>query len=233
MKQYIQTWSCLNFTEEDTFMALDVMGKIFDCGIVAIMRAHSSDQLIAVSDAVLNGGINIIEVTMTTPGALEVVRQATNKYKDEVVFGMGSVLDAETARAAILAGAQFIVCPTLKVETIEICKRYSIPVIPGAYTPTEVLTAWEAGASLVKVFPASVGGPAYIKAIKAPLPQIRLSAVGGVDLANTASFIRSGAEVVGVGGELVSQKFVDDRDFKTIVERAILFREEVKKGRNL
>lgn len=213
-------------------MTLEVLNKIITCGVVAIMRARSSEQLIAVSDAILQGGINTIEVTMTTPGALDVVNQATSKYGDDVVFGMGSVLDAETVRAAILAGAQFIVCPTLKIETIEICKRYSIPVMPGAYTPTEILTAWEAGASLVKVFPASVGGPAYIKAIKAPLPQVRLSAVGGVDLENTATFINSGAEVVGIGGELVNQKFVDDRDFKTITDRAKRFREEIEKGRN-
>ena len=213
-------------------MTLPVLETIRTCGVIAIMRVRSSEQLIAVSDAILQGGINAIEVTMTTPGALDVVHQATSKYGDSVVFGIGSVLDAETARAAILAGAQFIVCPTLNVHTIEICKRYSIPVMPGAYTPTEILTAWEAGASLVKVFPASVGGPAYIKAIKAPLPQVRLAAVGGVDLENTAIFIRSGAEVVGIGGELVNQMLVDNRDFKTITERACRFREEVERGRN-
>jgi 2-dehydro-3-deoxyphosphogluconate aldolase/(4S)-4-hydroxy-2-oxoglutarate aldolase len=132
---------------------------------------------------------------------------------------------------AILAGAQFVVCPTFKPETIEVCKRYSIPVVPGAYTPTEILTAWEAGADAVKVFPASVGGPAYLKAIKAPLPQVSLSAVGGVNLDTTADFVRSGADFVGVGGELVSQKLLDACDFAEITRRAQGFSEQVQKGR--
>lgn len=206
---------------------------IVETGVVAIMRAKSSDQLLAAADAVLTGGVMAIEVTMTTPGALDVVHQATSKFGKEVLFGVGSVLDPETARAAILAGAQFVVCPTLNLKTIEICKRYTIPVMPGAYTPTEILTAWEAGASLVKVFPASVGGPAYIKAVKAPLPQVRLSAVGGVDLTTTADFIRAGTEVVGVGSELVNQKLLDAKDFGEITQRACRFRQEVDKGRNL
>jgi 2-dehydro-3-deoxyphosphogluconate aldolase/(4S)-4-hydroxy-2-oxoglutarate aldolase len=145
------------------------MQRIFDGGLVAIMRAKSSDQLLEAAKAVQAGGVEAIEVTMTTPGALDVIRQATSQFGNQVLFGVGSVLDAETARAAILAGAQFVVCPTFKSETLEICKRYSIPVVPGAYTPTEILTAWEAGANAVKVFPASAGGPAFIKAIE-PLP---------------------------------------------------------------
>ena len=156
------------------------MQKICESGVVAIMRANSPDQLLGAAKAVLAGGVVAIEVTMTTPGALDVVRQATCEFGKEVLFGVGSVLDAETARAAILAGAQFVVCPTFKSATVEICKRYSIPVVPGAYTPTEILTAWEAGANAVKVFPANAGGPGYLKAIKAPLPQVSLSAVGGV-----------------------------------------------------
>ncbi len=201
-------------------------------GVIAIMRAKSSDQLLTAADAIKAGGVNAIEVTMTTPGALSVVSRAVEKYGSEVLFGVGSVLDAESARAAILSGAQFVVCPTLSVTTIEICKRYSIPVMPGAFTPTEILTAWEAGADIVKVFPASVGGPAYIKAVKAPLPQIRLMPVGGVDLDTTADFIRAGCEVVAVGSALVAQKLLDARDFKTITERARRFREEVEKGRS-
>ncbi len=119
---------------------------------------------------------------MTTPNAMEVIRQATAKFGSQVLFGVGTVLDSETARAAILAGAQFVVCPTLNLGTIQICNRYSVPVMPGAYTPTEILTAWEAGADVVKVFPASVGGPEFIKALKGPLPHIRLAAVGGVNV---------------------------------------------------
>lgn len=204
---------------------------IKESGVVAIMRAKTSDQLLEAAKAILAGGVNAIEVTMTTPGALDVIRQAVQTFGGEVIFGAGSVLDPETARAAILAGAQFVVCPTLNLKTIEMCHRYSIPVMPGAYTPTEVLTAWEAGATFVKVFPASVGGPAYIKAIKAPLPQVKLVAVGGVDLSNTADFIRAGCEVVGVGGELVNQKLLDSGDFATLTQRARDFRAEVENGR--
>jgi 2-dehydro-3-deoxyphosphogluconate aldolase/(4S)-4-hydroxy-2-oxoglutarate aldolase len=195
------------------------------------MRAKNSDQLLTAAEAILKGGVKVVEVTMTTPDALNIIQQADSQFGKEVLFGGGSVLDPETARAAILAGAQFIVCPTLNLKTIEICNRYSIPVVPGAYTPTEILTAWEAGATMVKVFPASAGGPAYIKAVKAPLPQVKLTAVGGVDLSNCADFIRAGCEVVGIGGELVNQKLLDARDFDEITKRARAFRQEVEKGR--
>lgn len=207
------------------------LGMIVESGVVAIMRAKNSDQLLDAARAVLAGGVQAIEVTMTTPGALDVIHQATSQFGSEVLFGVGSVLDPETARAAILAGAKFVVCPTLNLKTIEICKRYSIPVMPGAYTPTEILTAWEAGADIIKVFPASAGGPPYIKAVKAPLPHIRLAAIGGVDLTNTADFIKAGVEVVGVGGELVNQKLLDARDFAAITERARGFRQGVQAGR--
>jgi 2-dehydro-3-deoxyphosphogluconate aldolase / (4S)-4-hydroxy-2-oxoglutarate aldolase len=211
--------------------ANESMDRIKDGGVVAIMRAKSSDQLLGAAKAVLAGGVTAIEVTMTTPGALDVVRQATSQFGKEVLFGVGSVLDAETARAAILAGAQFVVCPTLKIATIEMCHRYSIPVVPGAYTPTEILSAWEAGANAVKVFPASAGGPAYLKAIKGPLPQISLTAVGGVTVENAADFVRAGADFVGVGGELVSQKLLDASDFAQITARASSFRLQVENGR--
>lgn len=210
----------------------DISDSIREIGIVAIMRAQSSDQLLAAADAVLAGGVNAIEVTMTTPGALRVIEEATSKYGEEVIFGVGSVLDPETARAAILAGAQFVVCPTLKLSTIEMCKRYSVPIVPGAYTPTEVLTAWEAGADMVKIFPASVGGPPYIKAVKAPLPQVKLVPVGGVNLQTTADFIRAGSEVVGVGSSLINQKLLEAKEFEKISENARRYREEVQKGRS-
>lgn len=211
---------------------IEVSAAIRETGIVAIMRANNSDQLLAAADAVKAGGVNAIEVTMTTPGAIRVIEQATAKYGEEVIFGVGSVLDPETARAAILAGAQFVVCPTLKVSTIEICHRYDVPVVPGAYTPTEALTAWEAGADMVKIFPSSVGGPKYIKALKGPLPQIRFVPVGGVNLENTADFIRAGSEAVGVGGSLINQKLLDDQEFDTITQNARRYREEVEKGRS-
>jgi len=208
-----------------------VLNQILDTGVVAIMRASSSDQLLSAAEAILDGGVSAIEVTMTTPNAMEVIRQATAKFGNQVLFGVGTVLDSETARAAILAGAQFVVCPTLNLGTIQICNRYSIPVMPGAYTPTEILTAWEAGADVVKVFPASVGGPDFIKALKGPLPHIRLAAVGGVNVNTIADFFRAGVSVVGVGGELVNQKLLDARDFKTITERAQAFRRLADEGR--
>jgi 2-dehydro-3-deoxyphosphogluconate aldolase/(4S)-4-hydroxy-2-oxoglutarate aldolase len=210
---------------------LEMMEWIQETGVIAIMRAKSSDQLLAAADAIKAGGVQAIEVTMTTPGALDVIRQATERYGADVLFGVGSVLDPESARAAILAGAQFVVCPTLNLKTIELCHRYAIPVVPGAYTPTEILTAWEAGADMVKVFPASVGGPAYFKAIKGPLPQVKLVPVGGVNLDTTADFIRAGADAVGVGGALVSQKLLDAGDFAALTERARRFCQEVAQGR--
>lgn len=200
-------------------------------GVIAIMRAKSSDQLLAAADAIRAGGVCAIEVTMTTPGALAVIEKATAKQDEGVLFGAGTVLDAESARAAILAGAQFIVAPSTDLGMIEICRRYSVPVFPGAYTPTEIISAWQAGADMVKVFPASVGGPALIKALKAPLPQIDLVPVGGVEIDNTAEFIRAGSAAVGVGNALVDQKLLDAKDFKTLTERAKRFVEEVAKGR--
>jgi 2-dehydro-3-deoxyphosphogluconate aldolase/(4S)-4-hydroxy-2-oxoglutarate aldolase len=204
---------------------------ILDTGVVAIMRAKSPDQLLSAADAVYAGGVQAIEVTMTTPGALDVISQATSKLSSEVLFGVGSVLDPETARAAILAGAQFVVCPTLNTKTVEICKRYSVPVVPGAFTPTEILTAWDSGADAVKVFPSSLGGPAYIKAVKAPLPQIRLMAVGGVNLKTAADFFRAGVDAVGVGSDMVNQSLLDKRDFAAITERARGFRQQADQGR--
>lgn len=212
-------------------MPLTTLDRLYECGVVAIMRAKSSHQLLDAARAVLAGGVTAIEVTMTTPGALDVIHRAAADFGSGVVFGAGSVLDPETARAAILSGAQFVVCPTFNPKTVELCLRYSIPVMPGAYTPTEILNAWEAGASVVKVFPASVGGPAYIKAVKAPLPQVRLAAVGGVEVGNTADFIRLGCDMVGVGGELVSQKLLDAGDFAAITSRAAAFRQAVIDGR--
>jgi 2-dehydro-3-deoxyphosphogluconate aldolase/(4S)-4-hydroxy-2-oxoglutarate aldolase len=200
-------------------------------GVIAIMRAKSSDQLLHAAEAIRAGGICAIEVTMTTPGALAVIEQAVSQSDKGVLFGAGTVLDAESARAAILAGAQFVVAPNLNPVVIELCRRYSIPVIPGAYTPTEIITAWQAGADMVKVFPASVGGPDLIRALKAPLPQIELVPVGGVDVDNAAEFIRAGASAIGVGSALVDQKLLEARDFATLTARARRLIEEVQKGR--
>lgn len=202
-----------------------------ETGVIAIMRAKSSDQLIAAADAIRAGGVRVIEVTMTTPGALDVIGKATQRYGDDVLFGAGSVLDVETARAAILAGAGFIVAPTLSVAVIELCNRYGVPVMPGIFTPTEALTAWEAGADMVKLFPASFGGPELIKAILAPLPQLEIVPVGGVDLDTAADFIRKGAAALGVGSSLVSQGLLDKGDAAELTRRAAAFIAEVRRGR--
>jgi 2-dehydro-3-deoxyphosphogluconate aldolase/(4S)-4-hydroxy-2-oxoglutarate aldolase len=210
----------------------NAMNQIIQTGVVAIMRAKSSDQLLTAAEAILAGGVNVIEVTMTTPGAIDVINQATQKFGADVIFGVGSVLDPETARTAILAGAEFVVGPTLSLDVIALCKRYSVPVIPGAFTPTEVLQAWQAGADLVKIFPASFGGPAYLKAVKAPLPQVKLVPVGGVGVENTAEFIKAGAEIVAVGSALINQALLDSGDLDELTTRARRFQEEVERGRN-
>ncbi len=168
---------------------------------------------------------------MTTPGALDVIAEATRRYGDEVLFGAGTVLDAETARTAILAGAGFIVAPTLNLEMIALCKRYSVPVLPGCFTPTEMLTAWEAGADMVKLFPAEVGGPDLIRAIRAPLPQLQIVPVGGVDLNTAADFIRVGAAALGVGSSLINQKLLETGDMAELTRRAQAFIEQVQAGR--
>jgi len=218
-------------TESTEMNKTDKLNLIRETGVIAIMRAQSSAQLIAAADAIKAGGVRVIEVTMTTPGALDVIAEATTRYGDTVLFGAGSVLDAETARAAILAGAGFIVDPTLNRDVIALCNRYSIPVMPGCFTPTEMLTAWEAGADMVKLFPAEVGGPALVKAIRAPLPQLEIVPVGGVDLDTAADFIRSGAAALGVGNSLVNQKLLDTGDMAELARRAARFIEEVKNGR--
>jgi 2-dehydro-3-deoxyphosphogluconate aldolase/(4S)-4-hydroxy-2-oxoglutarate aldolase len=209
----------------------ETLDIICETGIIAIVRAQSSDQLIAAADAIKKGGVKAIEVTMTTPGALEVIAEARKRYGPDVVFGAGSVLDPESARSAILAGAGFIVSPTLNLELIKLCNRYAIPVVPGCYSPTEIITGWEAGADLIKLFPASVGGPDLVKAILAPLPQVRIVPVGGVDLDTAADFIRKGAAALGVGSSLVNQQLLDAGDMNELTRRAAAFIEQVRKGR--
>ena len=209
------------------------MNLIRDTGIIAIMRAQSSSQLISAADAIKAGGVRVIEVTMTTPGALDVIAAASQKYGAEVLFGAGSVLDAETARAAILAGADFIVAPTLNLDVIALCNRYSVPVMPGCYTPTEALTAWEAGADMIKLFPASFGGPGLIKAMRAPLPQLEIVPVGGVNLDTAASFIQAGAAAMGVGSSLIDQKLLDSGDMEALTDRANAFIQAVRLARGI
>ncbi len=199
---------------------LEQMQRIEACGIVAIIRANSSNELIEAAAAIQTGGVNVIEITMTTPDALQVIGDVAARLGDAVLIGVGSVLDAETARAAMLAGAEFVVSPVTKPDVIEICNRYGKVVIPGAFTPTEILSAWETGADYVKVFPSSGVGFSYIKDIKAPLPQIPLIPTGGINADNAAEFIKAGAAALGVGSALVSSDLIESGDFAMLTERA-------------
>ncbi len=196
------------------------MRRILDAGIVAVVRSESPDALAKVVRALADGGVLAAEVTFTVPDALDVIREVRRELGDTIALGAGTVLDPETARAALLAGAEYIVSPTLNFEVIRLCRRYDKAVMPGAFTPTEILAAWEAGADVVKVFPADVGGPAYLKAIRGPLPQIRLMPTGGVDLDTAESFLKAGACCLGVGSALVDPKAIAAGEFEKIRELA-------------
>jgi len=204
---------------------------IIDCGVVAIVRVGSAQEAVEVCGAIAKGGVKPIEVTMTVPGAIDAIKEFKSAMKGEVLVGAGTVLDPETARAVILAGAEFVVSPNLNLKVIEVCHRYGKVVIPGTLTPTEILTAWEAGADIVKVFPAGALGPRYLRDIKGPFPQIRLTPTGGVDLENTPDFIRAGAVAVSVGTSLVDRKAVSERRYDIITENARKFVEAVKLAR--
>ena len=199
---------------------LEHMQRIEACGVIAIIRTNNASELIEVTDAIKAGGVDIIEVTMTTPNALSVINSVSAKYDDEILVGVGSVLDSETARAAMLAGAKFVVSPVTRPDIIEMCNRYGTVVMPGAFTPTEILKAWEAGADYVKVFPSSGVGPGYIKDIKAPMPHISLVPTGGVNLNNAVEFIRAGAAALGVGSALVNNKVISDGLLNRLTENA-------------
>src|SRR5207253_6884218 len=205
--------------------------QVLDCGIVAVLRSPDSQQLVEVCRALADGGVSVVEITMSVPNALDVLRQVRQALAERVLLGAGTVLDAETARAVLLAGAEYIVAPTLNLEVIRLCQRYDKLVMPGAFTPTEILTAWEAGADIVKVFPAEVVGPAFFKALRGPLPQIRVMPTGGVDLTTAAAFLKAGACCLGVGSQLVEPEAVAKRDFGRIQDLAKQYAAIVKQVR--
>ena len=210
----------------------EVMQRIRDTGLVPVVRAESAGQAMRAVDAIMTGGLNVLEVTMTVPGAVRVIEQLADRYGQEALIGAGTVLDAETARVCILGGAQFIVAPSLNEETIACCRRYGVAVLPGALTPTEVVRAWTAGADAVKVFPAgALGGASYLKALKAPLPQIDLVPTGGVSLKTAADFIKAGAMALGVGADLIDLQALRENNDKVISERARQFLEIVRETR--
>ncbi|HOB88716.1 MAG: bifunctional 4-hydroxy-2-oxoglutarate aldolase/2-dehydro-3-deoxy-phosphogluconate aldolase [Bacillota bacterium] len=204
---------------------------LMDTGVVAVIRVDSGSELVDIMRALKKGGVLALEVTMTSPGALEAIREASSIFKDEAVIGAGTVLDPETAEAAIRAGANFIVSPVTNFDLIKLCRRYSVMCIPGAFTPTEILAAWEAGADFVKVFPSSSVGPSYLKDILGPLPQVRLTPTGGVNLQNAGDFIRAGASFVGAGSSLVKKDFVKEKRWDDLAELASKFIQEVKAAR--
>ncbi len=207
----------------------EILNQLLNEKVVAIVRLDSGEKLVKVAEALKAGGISAIEFTVSTPGAIDMIKEASAKFGAEVLMGAGTVLDPETARAAILAGAEFIVTPTVNNETLALCKRYGKPTVAGALTPSEILSVWEAGADLVKVFPASVvGGAKYIKAVLAPLPQVRLVPVGGVSADNAAEFIAAGASGVAVGGNLVNKAAVANGDWAAITSEAKRLVEAVK-----
>jgi len=197
-------------------MAESHLRRVLDSGIVAVVRAPESDQMVEVARALADGGVTVVEFTMSVPNALRVLEEVRQALGDRVLLGAGTVLDPETARSVILAGVEFIVAPTLNLDVIRLCRRYDKLVMPGAFTPTEILTAWEAGADIVKVFPADVVGPAFFKALRGPLPQIRLMPTGGVDLTTAADFLKAGACCLGIGSQLVEPKAVAERNFDRI-----------------
>ncbi|MCO6456201.1 MAG: bifunctional 4-hydroxy-2-oxoglutarate aldolase/2-dehydro-3-deoxy-phosphogluconate aldolase [Pirellulaceae bacterium] len=194
----------------------DDLQRVLRHVLVAVIRAPSGDRLVEVAEALLAGGVEVMEVTFTVPGAVRVLEQVADRLGNRVLLGAGTVLDSETARIALLAGARFIVSPTVNLEVIELCRRYDRLVMPGAFTPTEVVTAWQAGADIVKIFPADVGGPAYLRALKGPLPQVLMMPTGGVDLETAEPFLRAGACALGVGSSLVEKSAVEKGDFSRI-----------------
>ena len=198
-----------------------ILSFITEIGIVPVVRTSSAESAIKAIEAIYRGGVRSAEITMTVPGAIKALEKIADQFGDKIMLGAGTVLDPETARACMLAGAQFFVTPSLNLATIEIAKRYSKVICAGALTPTEVLAAWQAGSDVVKIFPAnSVGGPKYIKSLKGPFPQIEMIPTGGVNLETAGEFLKAGACAVAVGGELVDARLIRENRYERIEELA-------------
>jgi 2-dehydro-3-deoxyphosphogluconate aldolase/(4S)-4-hydroxy-2-oxoglutarate aldolase len=211
----------------------EVLKSLREIGLVPVLRAESEEQALALASAIAAGGVTVLEVTMTVPGAIRVMRRLAEERPD-ILIGAGTVLDPETARMCILEGAQFVVSPALNTKTIEMCHRYGVAVLPGALTPTEIVTAWEAGADVVKIFPASsLGGAKYLKSVKAPLPQVEMIPTGGVSQATAAEFLEAGAFALGVGADLVNLKAIAEGHPETITESARKYLAIVKQFRGV
>jgi len=209
---------------------LKVLSRVIESGLVAVVRAESSEQASRIADACAEGGVAAVEITFTVPGTAEVIAELVKQYKPEqILIGAGTVLDSETARIAILSGAQFVVGPALSADCARLCNRYQIPYMPGAATIREIIDAMECGAEIVKVFPGETLGPSFVKAVQGPLPHASLMPTGGVDIANVSQWIKAGCVAVGVGGNLTGS--AKTGDFKTITKLAKQFIEEIHKAR--
>jgi 2-dehydro-3-deoxyphosphogluconate aldolase/(4S)-4-hydroxy-2-oxoglutarate aldolase len=209
-----------------------IVKQIEELGLVPVVRASSAEEAMQAIEAIKAGGVNVLEITMTVPGAIKVIEKVADKYGSEVLVGAGTVLDPETARACLLAGAQFIVSPALNLDTIALCHRYSAPICPGVLTPTEVITAWSAGVDFVKVFPCgSVGGASYVKNLKGPFPHVKIIPTGGVSLKTAADFVKAGASALGVGTDLVDVKAIREGNAQLVTERAQEFVRLVREAR--
>ncbi len=215
---YASNHSCdrINLPSLPSMSKDDDLKRVLDRAVIAVVRLPSGEQLVDVAQALLAGGVDVLEITFTVPRATHVLETVADRLGDKILLGAGTVLDTETARAALLAGAEYLVSPTLNLDVIAMARRYGKLVMPGAFTPTEILTAWEAGADIVKVFPSDVTGPKYLKAVRGPLPQVRLMPTGGVNLDTAADFLRAGACALGIGGSLVEPQAVAKGDFDRI-----------------
>ena len=208
-----------------------VLDGIIECGIVAVVRGTSDELIMKAIEAALDGGLNAVEVAFTVPNALEIIRRLAESVSDDVILGAGTVLTPEMAADAVDAGAQFIVSPNVDLATIEMAKSRGVPVFPGALTPTEVATAWQAGADMVKIFPANVMGPTYLKDLHGPFPQIKFMPTGGVNLNTARDYLENGAAALGVGGDLINRKLMEEGNFAEIASRARKFRQIVREFR--
>ena len=211
----------------------EILAFITEVGIVPVVRTSTAEAAVQAIEAMYQGGVRAAEITMTVPGAIRALEKVADRFGGKIMLGAGTVLEPETARACMLAGAEFFVTPSLRVSTIEMVKRYSKVICPGALTPTEVLTAWEAGADVVKIFPCgNVGGPKYIKALKGPFPQIEMIPTGGVNLETAGEFLKAGACAIAVGGELVDAKSIKEGRFDVIEDRARQYLAVIAKARS-
>jgi len=208
-----------------------IISMLADPGIIAVVRAQRSDQVIPLSQALIDGGVVAVEITMTTPNAIAAIQQARELVGDRALIGVGTVLDAETCRAALAAGAEFVVTPICRTKLIAIAHAADRPIMIGAYTPTEAQLAHEAGADFIKIFPADTLGPGYMKSIRAPLPHLRIVPTGGVDVENVGAFLKAGCAALGVGSSLVSAKILQDADWAALSRKAAEFVEAARKAK--